>query len=113
MIGGEVDIFFNGKLTQKMAKIANYDKVLIGYKFKEFNQDVIKIITNDGGFITSFCGKCLEPPSPQNVFPDRGFGTYGSLQGDMEYWWDVYWHPFWSRLTEYEKEKYILQNDFS
>jgi hypothetical protein len=28
--------------------------------------------------------KGLEPPEPECAFPDKDFGTYGSLQGDME-----------------------------
>lgn len=45
----------------------------------------------------------LTPPSPQTVFPDVNFETIGSLQGEIEYWWNVYWAPFWSSLNNTEK----------
>lgn len=45
----------------------------------------MRIITNHNGFISCLCEKGLEPPNPESVFPDRDFGAYGSLQGDMEF----------------------------
>ncbi|MDX7526825.1 hypothetical protein SJ358_24870, partial [Enterobacter hormaechei] len=52
-------------------------------------------------------------PGPENVFPDKDFGNYGSLQGDMAFCWDVYWEPFWKSLREEEKKQYIERNNFS
>jgi hypothetical protein len=108
-----VEFFFHGKLTQEKKTFADHDKILICYKFKEFNHDVVRLITNDNGFIACICEKKLEPPGPEEIFPDRDLSTYGSLQGDMQFWWDIYWGPFWSHLTEDEKFKYFERGDLA
>lgn len=108
-----VEFFFHGKLTQEKKTFADHDKMLICYKFKEFNHDVVRLITNDNGFIACICEKKLEPPGPEEIFPDRDLSTYGSLQGDMQFWWDIYWGPFWSHLTEDEKFKYFERGDLA
>ncbi|MFE4111823.1 hypothetical protein [Kosakonia sp. YIM B13611] len=74
--------FFHRKLTEEK-KIANHDKDLICYKFKEFEQVIVRLITNDNNFIACLCEKGLEPPGPENLFPDKDLGSYGGLQGDM------------------------------
>lgn len=108
-----VDFFFQGTLTADEKRFAGHDKFLIGYKFKEFGQDIVKLLTNDNNFIACLCEAGLEPPAPETVFPDRELSTYGSLQGDMAFWWDVYWKPFWDTLAENEKERYLRRQDLS
>lgn len=110
-----IGLFFHGKvkIDEREEKVIDHNKVLICYKFKEFGQDIVRIITNDNEFIKCLCEKGLEPPGPENVFPDKDFGNYGSLQGDMAFWWDVYWEPFWKSLREEEKKQYIKRNNFS
>lgn len=100
-----IKLFFNEKveINERKKKIVDHSKALICYKFKEFGQDIVRVITNDNEFVKCLCEKGLEPPGPETVFPDKNFGDYGSLQGEMAFWWDVYWEPFWNSLREDEK----------
>lgn len=110
-----VELFFHAKVkvSEIKEKFADHDKVLICNKFKEFEQEVVRLITNDNEFINCLCEKGLEPPDPECVFPDKDFGTYGSLQGDMEFWWHVYWKPFWESLKEEERKQYLERSNLS
>ncbi|WP_189660104.1 hypothetical protein [Enterobacter sp. R4-368] len=85
---------FCGSLTEEKNTFADHGKTLIFYKFKEFAQVIVILIANDNNFIACLCEKGLELPAPENVFPDRNWGCYGSLQGDMAFWLDVYWRLF-------------------
>lgn len=55
----------------------------------------------------------MNPPGPEIVFPDKNFGNYGSLQGEMAFWWDVNWEPFWKCLREDERKDYLRRSNFS
>ncbi|MCZ3383437.1 hypothetical protein O3S68_14200 [Kosakonia sp. SOY2] len=65
------------------------------------------MIANDNNFIACLCEKGLELPAPENVFPDRNLGCYGSLQGDMAFWLDICWRPFSDSLTGDEEIHYL------
>ncbi|PNF10787.1 hypothetical protein A6J71_11820 [Enterobacter cancerogenus] len=100
-----IELFFYGKIKIKEEKenVMDHNKTLVCYKFKGFGQDIIQIITNDNEFIKALCEKGLEPPGPENVFPDKNLSHYGSLQVDIAFWWNIYWEPFWESLSECKK----------
>ncbi|HHP8557738.1 TPA: hypothetical protein ACSI64_005605, partial [Klebsiella pneumoniae] len=110
-----IDLFFHRevKISEVKEKVSDHNKVLVFYKFKGFEQDIVRLITNDNEFINCLCEKGIEPPEPECVFPDKDFGTYGSLQGDMEFWWNVYWKPFWDSLREEERKQYLERSNLS
>jgi hypothetical protein len=88
-------------------------KALHYFRFEEFNQAVIDITTNNIDLIKMLFNERLTPPSPDVVFPNSDFESLGSLQGSMEYWWNVYWYPFWKVQSEQEKKIYFLRNNIS
>lgn len=108
-----IELFFHTKVKIRGVeeKFTDHGKVVICYKFMEFEHEIVRLITNDNEFINCLCKKGLEPPEPECIFPDKDFGTYGSLQGDMEFWWDVYWKPFWESLRAEEKKENNISND--
>lgn len=87
--------------------------MLYYYRFDELNHLVVDIITNDNDFIAKLNHLKIEPPSPDAVFPHVDLDSYGSLQGELAFWWDVYWEPFWNSLTEEGRHKYIEINKLS
>ncbi|QXA49634.1 hypothetical protein I6L58_00880 [Enterobacter cancerogenus] len=110
-----IELFFHGKIKIKEEKesVVDHNKSLVCYKFKEFGRDIIQIITNDNEFIKVLCEKGLEPPGPENIFPVKNFSHYGSLQGDIACWWNIYWEPFWESLSECGKKHYLGRSAFS
>ncbi|TPG55430.1 hypothetical protein [Ewingella americana] len=108
-----VKFFFRKEITQKKECLFFNGMVLHFFKFEDFHQIVIDIITNNNDLIKDLCNENLEPPAPHVVFPDGDFEALGSLQGEMELWWNVYWLPFWTSLSEEEKEKYLERNKIS
>lgn len=104
---------FNKKITNNKAILSFKGRSLHYYQFKEFGQVVVDIITNDNSLIDDIFALSLEPPLPNAVFPNRDIESFGSLQGDIEAWWNIYWLPFWGRLSLEEKKHYVEQRNIS
>lgn len=98
---------FNKKTTNNKAVLSLESRTLHYYQFKEFGKITVDIITNDNNLIDDIYALDLEPPLPNTVFPNRYIETFGSLQGDIEAWWNIYCLPFWGRLSLEEKKHYI------
>ncbi|MCM2973484.1 hypothetical protein [Larsenimonas suaedae] len=70
----------------------------------EFAGLMVVLITNCVALIDQVYRMRPMPPLPQNSFPDLDPDDYpGSLQGNIEYWCDYHWHPYWQTLTQDEK----------
>lgn len=42
-------------------------------------------------------------PLPTVAFPDVEPDSLGELQGDLAYWWDYYWRPFWLSRSQQQR----------
>jgi hypothetical protein len=42
---------------------------------------------------------------PSTSFPDIAPDSYGSLQGDLDFWLYHLWLPFWNSLTSAQQEQ--------
>jgi len=104
---------FKIKNVKENECLYNLGNALHYYKFKDLNFIAIDIITNDNNFIADLNSIRLEPPSPDKVFPHLILDSYGSLQGELAFWWDIYWEPFWNSLTEEDHNKYIERKKLS
>ena len=104
---------FEGKLDHDKVCLKYLGQYLNYYFFTDIDKKVVDVITNNVSFIEAVHELKLTPPSPQTVFPDVNFETIGSLQGQMEYWWNVYWAPFWDVLDNTEKMAYIDSENLS
>lgn len=49
------------------------------------------------------------PQNPWEVFPEVDAAGLGSLQANLEHWWQHYCWPYWQSLTP-EQRKEWLQN---
>lgn len=54
----------------------------------------------------------LQPPLPAESFPWFEPENVGSLQGDVEYWWDYLWLPFWVSLSLQEQADLALEPEW-
>lgn len=104
---------FNNKITSNTTILSLKSRTLHYFQFEEFGQIAVDIITNDNKLIYDIYALDLEPPQPSTVFPNRDIETFGSLQGDIEAWWNIYWFPFWGKLSLEEKKHYIEQKNIS
>jgi hypothetical protein len=75
--------------------------------FEELGFVGVDLITNNIMMIEAVCSMNIPPPSFQDVFPSMDYEGIGSLQGSVEYWWNVYWLPFWKALNRVQRETYI------
>lgn len=62
---------------------------------------IVTVVTNDA--------QCVERiqsesrwlvPMPMQTFPQLNPDEFGSLQGELAYWWEYFWQPFWNSRTE-------------
>lgn len=110
-ITGLIEQWFHKSIFQEIEQFYDHGKTLCYYRFDELEHLAVDIITNDNYFITRLNDLKLEPPSPDVMFPQSDLESYGSLQGSLAFWWDVYWEPFWNGLTEDKRIEYIESNN--
>ena len=72
-----------------------------------FRGAVVVIVTNALPLIAAIDALELPPPPPWIVFPEADPSALGSLQGDIEYWWDWLFLPFWSAANEATRSHYL------
>lgn len=49
----------------------------------------------------------LVPPAPWEAFPGVDASGLGSLQGNLERWWQYCWWPYWRSLTQEQREQWL------
>lgn len=108
-----VERCFHKSNLQEKDRLYDHDKTLCYYRFDDLSFFGVDIITNDNDFIAKLSELKIEPPSPDIVFPHLDLESYGSLQGELAFWWDVYWEPFWNSLAEGGRNEYIKRNNLS
>ncbi|UIP28992.1 hypothetical protein [Photobacterium sp. TLY01] len=68
-----------------------------------FGGCVVHLITNDHSIVDAILDANFSPPEPMISFPDINPDEYGSLQGDIDYWFTWLWVPYWESLTQDER----------
>lgn len=77
----------------------------------EFNGATVELLTNADSLMLALDALQLEPPPPWVAFPDIDPDTLGSRQGAIDYWWNVYWQPFWAGLSGPEREQFKVKHN--
>jgi hypothetical protein len=49
----------------------------------------------------------LVPLAPWETFPDVDASGLGSLQGNLEHWWQYCWWPYWQSLTGEQRNEWL------
>lgn len=87
-------------------------RIALTYSFKkDFNKNLVRVVTNSAEFVHAVKALPLSPPLPWDAFPSLRPQDYGSLQGRLDFWWQYIWLPFWNNLTPDEKDAFLMQND--
>jgi hypothetical protein len=72
----------------------------------EFNGATVEMLTNSDSLMLALDALQLEPPPPWVAFPNIDPDTLGSRQGAIEYWWNIYWQPFWACQSSPENQRF-------
>lgn len=76
--------------------------------WREFNGIRFDLFTNSASLLEMLFEHPIAPPPPWEAFPRiKDPDTLGSLQGDIEYWWNGYWSPYWDGLTDQQRTDYL------
>jgi len=80
---------------------------LIFHTFEQFNGICVGISTNDVAVCRRVIAMDLRPPEPWVAFPELADTAFGFLQGNIEYWWYVYWEPYWESLDKGKQDAFL------
>jgi hypothetical protein len=78
----------------------------------DFNGNVIHLITNDPALIREIQALNCYPPIPSISFPTLNPEEYGSLQGDLDFWFTWLWLPYWKSLTDKKRSQLNLSEEW-
>ncbi|MDH0446898.1 hypothetical protein [Shewanella sp. GD04112] len=76
------------------------------HQYADFAGVCVLLISNDIALLQRLIGFKAAPPAPWESFPDVDPDTLGSLQGNIEFWCDTFWRPYWLSLSEAERSQY-------
>lgn len=76
--------------------------------WKDFEGTIVHMLTNSTVLIKDIQKAKLPPPRPEVSFPDINPEEFGSLQGNIDFWWHTFWRVFWHSLTEEDQHKLNL-----
>lgn len=77
-----------------------------------FSGMVVSIASDDLDVLDLLQTTKLYPPLPGDSFPWIDPEVMGALQGDIEYWWDQFWLPFWGSLSQDEQSALDLEPEW-
>ncbi|HFZ0996213.1 TPA: hypothetical protein ACIJRG_004646 [Escherichia coli] len=78
---------------------------------KSFKGNLIDLVTNSSFFVETIKSAGIKEPVPWDVFPELEPDTFGSLQGELEFWWESIWSPFWHSLSPDERNDFLVKNN--
>lgn len=95
------DAPFNGVLHH-----ASQQTTVFLQQYADFAGICVLLITNDINLLQQLIAFKAMPPAPWESFPDVDPDTLGSLQGNIGFWCDAFWRPYWLSLGETERLQY-------
>ncbi|MUK94400.1 hypothetical protein GNP80_18410 [Aliivibrio fischeri] len=80
--------------------------------FLDFNGHVVHLITDQTDLISSIINSNFHPPKPELSFPEISPLEYGSLQGNLDFWFNWLWLPYWRHLSKEEQKELAISADW-
>ncbi|MFG0453952.1 hypothetical protein [Shewanella mangrovisoli] len=99
--GVSLDTVFNGVLHH-----ADRPTKVFLHQYADFAGICVLLISNDIALLQQLIAFKATPPAPWESFPEVDPDTLGSLQGNIEFWCDTFWRPYWLSLSEAERSQY-------
>jgi len=78
----------------------------------DFNGVVVHLISNNHDVIENIQNLKTSPPLPSVSFPDLNPEEYGSLQGNIDFWFTWLWKPYWTSLTSEQQSLLSLSDEW-
>lgn len=107
-IANDVGFNYTSDKNHEFLFSADSEHSLFVNTWKEFQGTIVHILTNSTALIRAIQKAKLHPPHPEVSFPDINPEEFGSLQGNIDFWWQTFWKTFWHSLTEEEQQKFNL-----
>lgn len=98
--------------TKECLDLSSEHNTLLVNIFPDFNGSLVHIITNEMNLVKEIIETKLTPPNPEISFPDVIPTEYGSLQGDIDFWFTWLWQPYWKQLSKTDKIKLNLSREW-
>ncbi|ARC95052.1 hypothetical protein B6A42_26945 (plasmid) [Vibrio coralliilyticus] len=98
--------------TQEPQDQSNKDLILKVNIFPDFGGYIVHIITNEDQLISGILQSNYAPPLPKISFPDLNPMEYGALQGNVDFWFQWLWLPYWLHISASERESLGLSVDW-
>lgn len=95
------DMPFNGLLHH-----THLQTTVFLQQYADFAGICVLLITNDINLLQQLIAFKAAPPPPWESFPNVDPDTLGSLQGNIEFWCDAFWRPYWFSLNDIERQQY-------
>lgn len=76
------------------------------HQYADFAGVCVLLISNDAELLSQLITFKAAPPAPWESFPYVDPDSLGSLQGNIEFWCDTFWRPYWLSLSEAERSQY-------
>ncbi|MFV0596183.1 hypothetical protein [Shewanella sp.] len=103
--GFELAVSYDAPLSGILHHPHRQTKVFL-HQYADFAGICVLLLTNDAELLSQLVSFKAAPPAPWESFPDVDPDTLGSLQGNIEFWCDAFWRPYWLSLGETERGQY-------
>ncbi|MGI2136148.1 hypothetical protein [Shewanella baltica] len=92
---------FNGLITHRSRATS-----LQLNQYADFAGICVNLISNDKALLEQLIAFKSTLPHPWESFPDVDPDTLGSLQGNIDFWCNYFWRPYWLSLSVTERLQY-------
>jgi len=75
-------------------------------QYADFAGICVSLITNDKALLEQLIAFKSTLPHPWESFPDVDPDSLGSLQGNIDFWCNYFWQPYWLSLSTAERLQY-------
>lgn len=75
-------------------------------QYADFAGICVSLITNDKALLEQLIAFKSTLPHPWESFPNVDPDTLGSLQGNIDFWCNYFWQPYWLSLSVAERLQY-------
>lgn len=75
-------------------------------QYADFAGICIDLVTNNNALLAALVNFKSAPPNPWESFADVDPDTLGSLQGNIDFWCNYFWRPYWLSLSDTERLQY-------